>query len=127
TWVWAPPRRCGRSCAAMYAGHATSCVRSTNPPRGRTAGSRSRSTRTGGRRHAADRRGGPLVVVAGGPAERDDQDPGDTGGAARDQGLPGREDQRERDAHLLGGALPRGDGRLSRRYGTGPEERPQPG
>ncbi len=66
------------------------------------------------------RRRGQAAGLAGGPPQRDDQDPGDRGGPARDHRGRRPRHQRQRDPDLLPGALPRGHGRLPGRPGEGP-------
>ena len=78
-------------------------------------------------RHREDHRRGPRPVVAGGPAEPVHQDPGHPCRAARDHPVPGRGDQRQRDADLLAGAVRRGHRRLLHRAGAGRRGRPRPG
>ena len=89
-----PSRRpSGCSPPTTSAGPATCCGRSTTRPAARTAGCRSRSTR-GSPTTPTRPSPRPGAVVAGRPAERDDQDPGHRGRAARDH----RRDRRRASA-----------------------------
>ena len=58
-----------------------------------------------GARHRWHAQAGARAVGRRRPAQRDDQDPGHRGGAARHRGLDRRRHQRERDAAVLGGVL----------------------
>ena len=72
-----------------------------------------------GARHRQDRQAGHRTVEDRRPAELFDQDPGHRGRTARDHRDSGRGHFGQRHADLLGGAPPRGDGRLPRRARSG--------
>ena len=69
--------------------------------------------------HRRHHRRGARAVVAGRPAQRDDQDPGHPGGARRDHRGHLRGHQRQRHVDLQPRALQGGDGRLPDRPGAG--------
>ena len=76
-----------------------------------------------GPRHRRHRRPGAGPVEGRGPAEPAGQDPGHRGRPAGDHPGAVRGRLGERDADLLGGALPDGDGRLPGRPGAGRGQR----
>ena len=76
--------------------------------------------------HTGHHRRGEAPARQGGPRQRVHQDPGHRGGPGGHHRHPGRGHQRQRDADLLAGALPRGDQRLPDRAGAGQGKRPRP-